>query len=306
MSGQESFHNVTRAVYEKQHSRIAADDTTFNRVYNIYENAEFGIPPEWWPGRLAADLGCGNFGAFFLWLINRGVKEVHGMDLGESWMPIMRESLSSRGADLTKVILKSGNVLQVPYADQSFDFVAINGVLVHLDTMEEVRKGFAEGARCTKDGGYFFTSYGPCRGALMEAVFPALQSYYRANEQFRQFIDSIRPSVIHGAIDLIVDEHGKRTNEALDGSFLKALFGEDFCVFLQNYIQRPTDFSNDCTPEVVETMYREHGFTKIVRMNHFVKRTDIRKFLAPLHYHWDHPVAQSLYGEGFVQYLGQK
>jgi len=302
----DSLHETTRAVYEKQHARITADQTTFKRVYDIYENAEFGIPADWWKDKTAIDIGCGNFGAFFLWLLDRGLRRVDGVDLGDAWKPIMMDSLTSRGADPNKIQLVSGSALNLPYPDQSFDFSAVNGVLIHLDSMDEVRKGFAEGARVTKPGGYFFTSYGPCRGALMEAIFPALQDYYRNNSFFRTFVDTLNPDVIHGAINLITSEHELRTGEKLDPSFLKSLFGEDFCVFIQNYVQRPTDFSNECTPEIVEAMYREHGFRKIVRMNHFVKRTDVRKFFAPLHYHWDHPVSRALYGEGFVQFIGQK
>ena len=78
------------------------------------------------------------------------------------------------------------------------------------------------------------------------------------------------------------------------------------CVFLQNYIKRPTDFSSQCTPEFVESLYEENGFCDVVRHNYFVKRTDIRKFSAPLHYHRNNPISKVLYGHGGVQYLGIK
>ncbi len=301
-----SLNALTRAVYENQHQRIAGDDTAFQRIYDIYENAEFGIPAGWWSGKKALDAGCGNFGAFMLYLIHRGPAMVHGVDLGTSWIEKLSASLAARNVDPERFTLTSGSVLDLPFPDASFDFVAVNGVLVHLDSMAEIEKGFAEGARVCAPGGYYFTSYGPCGGLMMDAIFPALQAYYRTNADFHRFIDTVTPAILHDAIDVVVAETKKRMGLDLGADFLKPLFHEDFCVFLQNYIQRPTDFSNECTPEVVEDLYQRNGFTTVVRMNHFVKRGDIRKYFAPLHYHADHPVSRVLYGAGFVQYIGQR
>ena len=198
------------------------------------------------------------------------------------------------------------NVIEIPYPDQTFDFVTINGVLVHLNDLDEVRRGFCEGARVLKSGGYYYTVYGIAGGALMGAVFPALQKYYRENDYFKEFIDSITPDTIHDTIDFVHKEHLSRTGEEFDAEGIKKLFGVEFCIFLQNYIQRPTDFSLECDPEFVESMYREAGFRDVTRLNYYVKRTDVRKYTAPLHYAWDHPVSKALYGEGAVQYIGIK
>ena len=53
-------------------------------------------------------------------------------------------------------------------------------------------------------------------------------------------------------------------------------------------------------------LYEENGFRDVVRHNYFVKRTDIRKFSAPLHYHRNNPISKVLYGYGGVQYIGIK
>ena len=303
---EESLHQLTRSVYEKQHERIAKDDAAFNRIYGIYENINFEIDPGWWHGKTALDAGCGNFGAFMLRLIHLGFGKVTGIDLGESWIEKLSSSLYSKGVNKENFELCSGSVLSIPYPDEYFDFVAINGVLVHLDSMEEILKGFSEGARVCKKGGYFFTTYGTSGGALMDAVFPALQEFYRSNNDFKCFIDTISPDVIHGTLEKVSRDHKLFTGELLNVEMFKDLVGLDFCVFLQNYIQRPTDFSNECTPDFVENMYKSHGFVEVRRLHHFVKRTDIRKLFAPLHYDWDHPVAKALYGFGFVEFIGRR
>ena len=218
----------------------------------------------------------------------------------------MRDSLKKSGVPVGKYELKPGSVLDLPYGDGRFDFVAINGVLIHLQNIPEIMRGFSEGARVVKKGGYYFTSYGPCGGLIQGAIFPAIRRYYRENGEFKAFIDKISPETIHAAIDKICADSLTHAGEAFDAAFLKGLFGVDFCVFLQNYIQAPTWLSNECTPEFVEELYKAHGFSDVRRLNHFSKRSDVRKFFAPLHYDRDYPLARVLYGQGYVQYVGRK
>jgi ubiquinone/menaquinone biosynthesis C-methylase UbiE len=301
-----THHEITRKIYEKQHERIAADKDALNRIQEMYTENTFGIASEWFEGKEAIDVGCGNVGAIIGRLSRLGVKKVYAIDVGVDWIDKLKTSLTDQSVPRDRYELKPGSVVEIPYADGRFDFVAINGVLIHLRDMGEVMRGFREGARVCKRGGYYFTSYGPCGGLVQGAIFPAIRAYYRENDEFRAFIDHISPKLIHDAIDKVVVDTQNQTEEVLDGAFLKGLFGEDFCVFLQNYIQAPAWLSNECTPTVIEELYRAHGFTNIQRLNSFCRRTDIRKFFAPLHYDRDYPMSRILYGEGYVQYVAQK
>jgi len=65
-------------------------------------------------------------------------------------------------------------------------------------------------------------------------------------------------------------------------------------------------FSNVCTPELIEELYRSNGFVDVTRINEFVKRDDIRKYVASLHYDRDYPLSKLLYGKGYVEYIGRK
>jgi ubiquinone/menaquinone biosynthesis C-methylase UbiE len=302
----DDISELTRSVYDTQHEIVAADEVAFRRLYDMYANAAIPIPAEWFEGKVALDAGCGNAGPFISWLFDQGIKTVYGVDLGDTWMEKLHANLERRGIDRSRLLLKPGNVRDIPYPDETFDFVTINGVLIHLNNMDEIREAFREGARVLKPGGYYYTVYGIAGGAFMDAIFPALRQYYHDNAYFKEFIDTISPEVIHDTIDFALNEHRDRTGEAVDPEAIKPLFGVEFCIFLQNYIQRPTDFSSQCTPEFVESLYEENGFTDVTRLHYFVKRTDVRKFSAPLHYKWDHPVSKALYGQGSVQYLGIK
>lgn len=305
-SAAEALHEKTRKIYEKQHQRIAGDDTVFNRISGSYSAEKLHVDAKWFAGKTALDAGCGNFGALIVRLAELGCEKIHACDIGTDWIPKLAEHLKNKGVHQSQFELKAGNVVDLPYEDESFDFVAINGVLVHLEGMDEIERGFAEGVRVCKTGGYYFTSWGPSGGLVQGRIMPAARQHYRGDEWFKSLIDNISPALIHGVIDKICADSEKYGGEKLDGAFLKSLFGEDFCVFLQNFIQAPQWWTNECTPDYVEGLYKKYGFVKIERLNEFVKRTDIRKFFAPLHYDRDHPVSKALYGSGYVKYIATK
>ena len=297
---------LTRQIYESQHDLYSTDEDSFQRLYNMYDNSSFPISKDWFNGKIALDGGCGNAGPFILWLLNQGIESVYGIDIGTAWIDKLHKSLENKGIVKSKLNLKQGNVLDIPFENDFFDFVTINGVLIHLNNVDEIRKAFKEGARVLKSGGYYYTVYGSCRGVFTDAIFPALQKYYKDNKYFKDLIDNISPKTIHDTIDLIAKEHSNQTGEKIDSETIKKLFGVDYCVFLQNYIKRPTDFSSYCTPEFVESLYDENNFYNVVRHNYYVKRKDIRKYFAPLHYNKDTLISKALYGRGGVQYLGIK
>ena len=52
------------------------------------------------------------------------------------------------------VIPSSGNLLELPYEDNYFDYTAVNGVLIHLANMDELKSGFKEASSLTKKNGF--------------------------------------------------------------------------------------------------------------------------------------------------------
>ena len=76
-------------------------------------------------------------------------------------------------------------------------------------------------------------------------------------------------------------------------------------MFLQNFIQPPSWLTNDCTPQVVEGLYKANGFTDVKRIKKYVKRSDIRKYFAPLHHDRDYWFSKIMYSEGYIQYIGK-
>jgi ubiquinone/menaquinone biosynthesis C-methylase UbiE len=297
----------TRAIFQKQHERVAADDVALERIRKLYSAEKFQLPggADWFKGKDCADIGCGNIGALLSQLYSWESKSAIAVDLDEEWIPSLKKSLANQGTDKDWCEMRSGSVLSLPIESNTIDFVSINGVLVHLKNMGDIIKGFNEGARICKKGGYYFTAYGPCGGLMEGVIMPAIRNHYHSSPDFKALIDNVCVESVHELIDKIVGDAKQYGNQDLDGKFLKSLFGTDFCVFLQDFIQ-PSWLSNECTPEVVEGLYEANGFTDVKRIGGFVKRSDIRKYFAPLHHDRDHNISKILYGSGYVQYIGKK
>ena len=305
---QRNEHDIkTRKIYQKQHERISNNQDAFNRLKKMYDDAFFGLSKNWFKNKKVIDVGCGNVGALIIRLHQLESREIYGIDLDTDWKEPLKNNLINNNIDVSNVFLKTGSVLEIPIEDNCFDFTAINGVLIHLKSLEDIKNGCTEGARITKHGGFMYTSWGPCGGLMQGVIMPAVRKHYRSDKKFKNFIDNINTDTLHELIEKVIDDSKNfGVKDLLSKSILKSLFGEDYCVFIQNFIQAPTWWSNECTPKFVEELYKKNGFKNIKRLSSFTIRSDVRKYFAPLHYDLNHPISKILYGEGYVQYVGEK
>lgn len=91
------------------------------------------------------DAGCG-YGRVTEMLAGLGAEEVHGVDIGEQCIRKTNERVNT----FSNVHIRIGDVMDLPYVNDYFDFVFCSGVLHH--TLNPY-KGFVELARVTKPGG---------------------------------------------------------------------------------------------------------------------------------------------------------
>ena len=91
------------------------------------------------------DAGCG--GGRYSYAISRmGAKKVTGIDFGDEGLKVARQNYGK-----TKNLnFKKGNVLNIPFKDNSFDTVFSNGVIHHTTN---IKKGISELVRVCKPGG---------------------------------------------------------------------------------------------------------------------------------------------------------
>jgi ubiquinone/menaquinone biosynthesis C-methylase UbiE len=112
------------------------------------------------------DAGCGSGRAIRSMLL-AGAKAVTGIDMGEG---CVRNSISRNSEFKDRLDVRLASVLEIPFPDNTFDFVHCDGVLHH--TTDSYR-GFCELTRVLKPGGTLVIAvYG--KGGLMNfAIYSA-------------------------------------------------------------------------------------------------------------------------------------
>jgi len=100
-------------------------------------------------GRKGLDMGCGS-GRYTIALAAVGAGSVVGADFQRRSFAAAEDLARERGLPVT---FAEADVLALPFADDSFDFVFSNGVLHHSESIE---RGLGELARVLKPGGRGF------------------------------------------------------------------------------------------------------------------------------------------------------
>ena len=125
-------------------------------------------------GKTILDAGCGS-GAFSEKLNMLGYHSVTGMDLSAE---LIEKACQKNKAGTVKY--RVGNVLKMPFDDESFDIIFCGGMLHHLP--EQLKETAAESARVLKNGGkvYFFEPYLKCVNSYLRYK---LLCYNRTEEE---------------------------------------------------------------------------------------------------------------------------
>lgn len=298
--------DLTREVYHKQHARIANDKKSMKRFIGMFSAEYFGLDKNFFKNAKVLDAGCGDTGKLLIALHRLGSYDIHGFDLGKSFIPILKKTLKTYKVPLQHITIKSASVLKIPYPDNYFDFVSCHGVLVHLNNIAEVKKAFSELSRVTKNNGYLYTVFGNSGGLFEEKINPAIREYYNENHEFKKFIDNISPDDFKNIFDLIQNVTYKQTGNNIGIKLISKLFDVDFCVTIQNIIQAPVRLTLKTDKKFIIDLYRKNAFYDPKRLKRFIKRSNIRKFFSPLHYTRDETISKILYGSGHLEFIGKK
>lgn len=299
------YSRETRAIYHDQHRRVLADERAMQRFVGMFDQSYFGVSDKFFQDKRCLDAGCGNTAKLLIALYRMGARDLHAFDLGDEWIPDATASLEAHGVPAEAFELSPGSVLDIPQVSESFDFVSCHGVLLHLNTKEEAERGFQELARTTRPAGHLYTVWGLVGGVWEDAIIPAARDYYAANSAFRQFIDNIAPDDLHYFVDTAVQGLREHEGVEIDAGWLKDLLDVDLCVTVQNAIQAPVRLA--ITEHEIRRMYDEAGFEAPRRLRRYVKRRNLRRFFAPLHYATpEDPKLQLLYGSGNQEFVAVK
>ena len=126
------------------------DDDLFEESVTLFARRfeANGFNLRWFQGKRCLDAGCGG-GRYTIAMAMLGASEVIGCDISAKGLADARQ----RTAGMPNIRFEEADVLDLPYPDESFDFVCCSGVLHHTADPE---KGLRELARVLRSGGKIF------------------------------------------------------------------------------------------------------------------------------------------------------
>ena len=278
----------TRNVYLDQHKIFFKHNELFDRFYNYAVNPiNYCLDKKFFKGANILDAGCGNTGYFTKAMIDLGAKHVYCLDLGSKWKSVLKKGLKNKGVPLSKISFISGSVTKIPLSSEMIDFTACNGVLHHLPNKKLCTKALKELFRVTKFGGSTFVYLGVEKPGLFEKyIVPSLRKAYLEEKLFKKLIDSGDLNIWQKNLEKLANIFYKE-DKFLPHSSLKKflkLINPDTLRFMQDCLQVPVRLTNKLDKKYSLEVLKKIG-AKNIRMpnDHYFKRTDIRRFLTPLH-----------------------
>jgi len=160
---------------------------TASQYWLVYENFLKQVTS---PGAQVLDWGCGS-GHFSYFLLSNGFKtESFNVNAGDSYHPDglkISEFLEARFKDAFNFKVSSGDPVQLPYPDASFDAVVSVGVLEHVrqEGGDEI-KSLTEIHRILKKGGTFLCFHFPNKFSWIEALARKIPSKHHHPYLFTQ------------------------------------------------------------------------------------------------------------------------
>ncbi len=136
-----------------------------------------GLAIEDFAGRRVIDVGCGGGRYSAAWRI-LGASQVVGYDISSIGLRDARQRVEA--AKIDGVVFQKGNVLSLPFAENSFDVVFSNGVLHHTT---DWAKGIGELVRVLKSGGFGWLYLIENSGGIFWDVIEILRVVMRDEEK---------------------------------------------------------------------------------------------------------------------------
>jgi ubiquinone/menaquinone biosynthesis C-methylase UbiE len=127
-------------------------------------------------------------------MFNLGAAHVTCLHIGEEWKSELEKVLQKHRVPNGFYSFVSGSTINLPFNDGEVDFMASNGVLMHLETKQMAADALKELTRVTKVGGTLYSHIGIDKPGIVDRyIVKALRAAYVEDHESRSFIDEIAP-----------------------------------------------------------------------------------------------------------------
>lgn len=283
-----NIQKETRNLYLEHHKNYINNKDLFDRHYKYsVDPSNYALAKDWFKNKKVVDIGCGNNGVFQKAFYDLGCDSITCLDLGDEWIPLLKSVLVNLNINLSKFNFISGTATKLPFESNYFDFAGSFGVLMHLESLEEMKKSVNEMLRVIKSGGICSADFGYGNtGILNNFINPALRKAYLEDDKFSNYIDNLD-------LNSIKDEFKKILLAGLgkDELITKDLIGKlvnlitpDTINYFQDVLRVPVQLGSSVSEDLIMKILIECGAKNIKRCPEFYyKRNDFRRFLTPFH-----------------------
>jgi len=300
----------TKQIYIEQHKNYRRDKSIFQRHLNsAVDLATYDVDSDYFLGKHILDAGCGNTGYFQVAMFRLGARHVTCLDIGDDWKYEMEKVLMDNEIPKEFCDFVDGSTTDLPFPEGSFDFVASNGVIMHLETVEMAKLAISELSRVVRRGGGVYSHIGIDKPGIVDRyIVKSLRQAYKEDEEFKSFIDNITPEGVNNEISSIY-KNCEEYDGRLDGAIclLATLITLDTTTFWQNMLQVPVQHGPLLSEDWGRYEMERCGLINIRRpKGSYWIRNDFRRFLAPFHFSLESPLAKLFYGNGHVKLIAEK
>jgi len=143
---------------------------------------------------------------------------------------------------------------------------------------------------------------------LIYEIVNYLRDKYKTDAEFKRTIDNLNIKTLQKNIKWLFDEKDKNEpSSPEERMFFENFFDNDLILTIKDRLQAPTYHGFNFSEKQIRGWYEEAGYSNIKRITRYTKGfRNLRRFLAPMYYHYDHPLSRFFFGEGYIQVVGVK
>lgn len=299
-SEKEKVEKRTREIYHNIHIEQGDDRKIYDRLINLLSTDYLRVSKDFFHGKICLDAGCGSNANAAHSMLIMGAKKVYAFDLDDSIFQSVPKHLQDFKG---RYDLNIGNVMNMNYPDNFFDFSLCAGV---LHSIVEPYSGFRELARVTKPGGFLhITIVG--KVGLVGEITNFLRDKYVNDTQFKELIDNLNEEDVTELWEWIIQtmiDQGDDLGKKIPFKLIKKFFNRDLVLTIKDRITTP--IYNYFSEKEIVKWFDDNGFTGIERLTRYPKIGNIRRFAGPFYYKYDHKFSRLFFGAGHMQFKATK
>jgi len=202
-------------------------------------------------------------------------------DLGTQYIQDLKSWAKKNINQKNFLIYKSQNIKKLTFENQTFDIVFLNGVIMHLKSLNDVKKSLLEAQRVVKKNGYIWIYAGSGGGGIVDKfLISAFRKAYADNYLFKKLIDNLDKSTFKIFLNIFKKNLSKKDFYIIK-SFIKKYITIETFTFFQNVLQVPKQIGSRISFKFVKDTLKRCKIKKTPPLK--FERTDYRKFLQPFY-----------------------